>query len=456
MPYATSRRDFLTAGALTALPLRAQNRRPNVVLIVADDLGYGDTSAYGCPDIRTPHIDSIGRAGVKFTQFYANAPECSPTRTALLTGRYQHRVGGLECAIGVGDQGRYDEAIWLQKRGDLGLPAYETTIGQVLRTAGYATGCFGKWHLGYPEKFWPEKHGFDESFGVIGGNADYFTHVEQEGKPAIYRNGDYVKEPGYVTDLIANEAIGWLRRQKEKPFFLYLPFTAPHTPIQDPDGFDPKLGNAPVRQGHRPTFAKMVERMDARIGDVLQALTEMKAADNTLVIFVSDNGGDANGRNLPLRGRKSSLFEGGIRVPFMARMPGVFPQGKLAAQVAATMDVMPTILAATGVQPPRGRSFDGTNLLPVMTGKEADSERTLFWRFRRGDRTLKAVRHGVEKLVISPEGEYLFDIGRDPGEADNLISTAPQYAVRLKKQLAEWEREVAAPRLKAFKAASTP
>jgi N-acetylgalactosamine-6-sulfatase len=420
-------------------------------LIVADDLGYGDISSYGCPDIKTPNIDSIGRAGVRFTQFYANAPECSPTRTALLTGRYQHRVGGLECAIGVGDQGRYDEAIWLQKRGDLGLPAYETTLGQVLRSAGYATACFGKWHLGYPAKFWPEMHGFDESFGVIGGNADYFSHIEAEGKPALYRNGKYVKEEGYITDLIADEAIAWLKKPKDKPFFLYLPFTSPHTPIQDPDGFDPKAGTAPERQGHRPTFSKMVERMDTRIGDVLRTLDEIKATNNTLVIFMSDNGGDPNGRNLPLRGRKSSLFEGGIRVPCMARMSSLLPAGKMSGQVAASMDLFPTILAAVGVAPPRGRKLDGINLLPMMTGKSPESERTLCWRYRRGDRTLKAIRSGTAKLVVGTEGEYLFDVGRDPGEAENVISVATPHADRLRKLLAEWEQEVTAPRLKAFR-----
>jgi N-acetylgalactosamine-6-sulfatase len=415
-----------------------------VLLIVADDLGYGDIASYGCPDIRTPNIDSIGRAGVRFTQFYANAPECTPTRTALLTGRYPHRVGGLECAIGVGDQGRYDEAIWLQKRGDLGLPAYETTLGQVLRSAGYATACFGKWHLGYPAKFWPDKHGFEESFGVIGGNADYFSHIEAEGKPALYRNGQYVKEQGYVTDMIGDQAIAWLKKPKDKPFFLYLPFTSPHTPIQDPDAFDPKTGTAP--EGHRPTYAKMVERMDARIGDLLDTVP-----GNTLVIFMSDNGGDPNGRNAPLRGRKSSLFEGGIRVPCMARMPGVLPAGRTSGQVAASMDLFPTILAAAGIEPPRGRSFDGINLLPALTGKVPESERTLFWRYRRGERTLKAVRSGTAKLVIGAEGEHLFDIGRDPGEADNLIAVATPHADRLRKLLAEWERDVTAPRLKAFR-----
>jgi arylsulfatase A-like enzyme len=451
MPHASSRRQFLraTAGSV-AIPVLAQARRPNVVLIVADDLGYGDIESYGCPDIKTPNIDSIGRAGVRFTQFYANAPECTPTRTALLTGRYPHRVGGLECAIGVSDQGRYDEAIWLQKRGELGLPAYETTLGQVLRSGGYATACFGKWHLGYPTKFWPDKHGFDESFGIIGGNADYFSHIEAEGRPALYRNGQYVKEPGYVTDLIAREAISWLKKPKDKPFFLYLPFTSPHAPIQDPDAFDPKLGTAPVRQGHRPTYAKMIEHMDARIGDVLHALSDIKAADNTLVIFVSDNGADPNGRNAPLRGRKSSLFEGGIRVPCLARMPGVLPAGRMSGQVAASMDLFPTILAAVGVEPPRGRRLDGMNLLPIVTGKAAEAERTLFWRYRRGERTIKAVRSGTAKLVAGSEGEHLFDVGRDPGEAENLISVATPHAHRLRKLLGEWERDVAAPRLKTF------
>jgi len=441
-----------------AMPLalsrgRAAPGPPNIVLILADDLGSGDLSSYGCPDIRTPNVDSIGRAGVRFTRFYANGPECSPTRSALLTGRYQQRVGGLECAIGVGDIGRYDDAIWLQKRGELGLPVSEITLPQMLKRHGYDTGCFGKWHLGYPEKFWPIRHGFDESFGILGGNADYFTHTEEDGRPVLYHNTRIVERKGYVTDLIAEAALEWLKRRSGRPFFLYVPFTAPHTPIQDPDGLDPKTGTAPWRQGDRTIYAKMVERMDARVGAILAQLHNMGAAENSIVIFLSDNGGDPNGRNAPLRGRKSSLWEGGIRVPGLMRWPAVLPEGQTIAQVSLTMDLTPTLLAAAGASPPRGIKLDGVNLLPVLTGQREPFPRTLFWRFKRGDRVRKAVRHGDMKLVIDDGTEELHDLAAGELEQNNLLPNAARTAAELKARLAAWEKDVMAPRLRPFRTA---
>lgn len=450
------RRSLLKLFGATPLALsraRAAPRPPNIVLILADDLGSGDLSSYGCPDIHTPNIDSIGRAGVCFTRFYANGPECSPTRSALLTGRYQQRVGGLECAIGVGDVGRYDDAIWLQKRGQLGLPVSEITLPQMLKRHGYHTGCFGKWHLGYPEKFWPIRHGFDESFGILGGNADYFTHTEEDGRPVLYHNTSLVERKGYITDLIAEAAVEWLKRRSGRPFFLYVPFTAPHTPIQDPDGLDPQTGTAPRRQGDRSVYAKMVERMDARVGAVLAQLHSMGAAENTIVIFLSDNGGDPNGRNAPLRGRKSSLWEGGIRVPCLMRWPGMLPQGPTIAQVSLTMDLAPTLLAAAGASPPRGRKLDGLDLLPVWTGQREPFPRTLFWRFKRGDRARKAVRHGDMKLVIDDGTEELHDLAADELEQNNLLPNAARTAAELKARLAAWEKDVMAPRLRPFRTA---
>jgi len=420
------------------------------VLVVADDLGSADLSLYGCGDIRTPRIDSIGASGVRFTHFYANAPECSPTRTALLTGRYQQRVGGLECAIGVGDVGRYDDAEWLQKRGELGLPATEATLPQTLKRAGYATGCFGKWHLGYPEKFWPVRHGFDESFGILGGNADYFTHREEDGRPVLYHNTKMVERKGYITDLIGQAAVEWLKRQQGQPFLMYVAFTAPHTPIQDPDGLEPAKGTAPWRQGDRKVYAKMVERMDARVGDILGQLGRMGAAENTIVIFISDNGADPNGSNGRLRGRKGSLWEGGIRIPCLMRWPGALPGGKDVEQVGITMDLMPTLLAAAGARAPR--KLDGVNLLPVLRGQRQPFARTLFWRFKRAERVRKAVREGDLKLVIDQGQEELHDLGADEFEVRDL-PRAPDRA-RLKALLAAWEKDVMAPRLRPFR--STP
>lgn len=450
-----SRRRFLGSLASAVPVARAQRppRRPNIVLLLADDMGFGDLASYGCPDIRTPKIDSIGRAGVRLTRFYDNGPECSPTRSALMTGRYQQRVGGLECAIGLHDVGRYDDAIWLQERGELGLPVEETSMARMLKGAGYDTACFGKWHLGYPEKFWPNKHGFDEFLGFLGGGADYFTHKEPEenGRAYFYRNATKVDLPGYTTDVFAEEAIRWLKKRTAKPYFLYLPFNAPHTPIQDPGGFDPKTGTAPVRQGHRPTYAKMVERLDDRIGAIVAQLDSMGGAENTLVLFLSDNGGDPNGRNLPLRGKKSSLWEGGIRVPCMMRWPGVLPAAKTINQVSLTMDLLPTFLAATGAAAPPGRKLDGVDLLPVLTGRAAPFSRTVFWRSKRAGRVRKCARDGDLKYVNDEGTEELHDLATDELESKNLLPDAAAEARRLKAKLADWERDVMAPRLRPFR-----
>jgi arylsulfatase A-like enzyme len=432
-----TRRDFLA----TALASQVPSQRPNIVLMMADDLGVGDLSSYGCPDIRTPVIDGIGRRGVRFTQFYANAPECTPTRTALLTGRYQQRVGGLECAIGVGEVGRYDEAEWLDARGELGLPSSETSMGQLFKAAGYDTGCFGKWHLGYREKFSANAHGFDEYLGILGGNADYFLHHEQDGGPVLAHNGKLVNRKGYLTDIFVDSAIDWLKRTRSRPFFLYVPFTAPHTPIQAPD-------NPTVRNGHRPTYARMVEHMDKRIGDLLKHVPEQ----NTIVLFLSDNGADANGRNAPFRGRKSSVWEGGIRAPLLVRWPGVLPEGREVHQLGITMDLLPSLLAAASVAPPSGRKFDGVNLLPGMQGNREPFSRTLFWRYKRGEARRKAVRDGDWKLVQDGQERALHNLAKDPAEERNVISQETKRVETLQAKLEMWEKEVQAPRLREFRA----
>lgn len=440
------RRDFLMSAPAFVGPVRARaaESRPNIVLLLADDLGSGDLSSYGAPDIRTPHVDSIGDRGVRFTNFYDNAPECTPTRTSLLTGRYQQRVGGLECAIGVGEVGRYDEAEWLSRRGELGLPASERTLGQIFRAAGYDTACFGKWHLGYREKFLPAAHGFDEHFGILGGNADYFTHREEGGAEVLVHNGRKVERQGYLTDLFAEAALEWLKRRRERPFLLYLPFNAPHTPIQAP-------GASTVRQGHRPTYVEMVERMDMQVGRVLSQLAAMRAERNTLVIFASDNGADPNGRNAPYRGSKGSLWEGGIRSPLLVRWPAALQAGRTVTQLGMTMDLLPTLASAAGVREP-AVSFDGVDLMPWMRGARAPVERTVFWRYKRLENRRKAVRRGSLKLVIDNGKEELHDLASDPYEETNLLPDAAREAASLRNLLQSWERQVVAPRLKGFSA----
>lgn len=456
-----NRRSFLSipGAALAPMFTGAGGRKlwgrpdapPNVVLLLADDMGYGDLSSYGCPDIRTPNIDSIGRGGVRFTQFYANAPECTPTRSALLTGRYQQRVGGLECAIGVSNVGRYDDAIWLQERDELGLPASEMTMARILKGHGYDTACFGKWHLGYLDKFLPARHGFDEYFGVLGGNADYFTHTEADGWHALYHNRRSVHRKGYMTDLIVEHATAWLSKRSQKPFFLYVPFTAPHTPVQGPGDADKKIDSSNWNKGDRATYGRMVERMDDGIGAILSQLEKIDAAGNTIVMFLSDNGGYNLSRNDPFRGGKSTLWEGGIRVPCVIRWPGVLPEGSTSRQVGLTMDLLPTILAATGAKPPAGRKFDGVDLLPVLRGSEQPFSRTVCWRYKRGNVVRKAVRDGDMKYIRDDGREELYNLAVDEREQRNLIAKTPSVADRLRSRLAEWEKEVMAPRLRPFR-----
>ena len=452
-----TRRQFLarTAGfaALSAIgpSCRLGNQKnargPNIVLIMADDLGYGDLGCYGCTDIRTPAVDHLAAEGVRFTTFYSNAPECTPTRTALLTGRYQHRVGGLECALGIGNVGRYDDAIRLRETHDMGLPASETAIARILKDAGYATAICGKWHLGYEPKFFPLKHGFDFWFGPVGGAVDYFHHCEYTGEPALYLNDKPVEREGYLTDLITDEAVRFIQHRHRAPFFLYVAYTAPHTPYQGPDDKTPEpVPQDNYNKGTRATFAAMVERMDEGIGKIMGTLKERNIADNTLVIFMSDNGANKTGNNSPYSGYKGNLFEGGIRVPCIAKWPGALAEGGVSDQPCMTMDFSRSIVRAGGATPQKNRPFDGIDILQKVQTDQPVQKRTLFWRIRRADRTRKAVRDGSLKYIRLHSGdditEYLFDLKLDPAEKHNLFDSRPEEARRLRTLLDDWEQDV--------------
>ncbi|QDU60562.1 Arylsulfatase [Planctomycetes bacterium Pan216] len=431
--------------------------RPNIVLIVADDLGYGDLQCQGSKDIKTPNIDTLARDGVRLTQFYANHPECTPTRTALLTGRYQHRVGGLECAIGTGNAGRYDDAMRLAAKGELGLPPSETVLPSALTKVGYRAASMGKWHLGYPEKFRPLQHGFETSFGPLGGGVDYFHHTEPVGNflgddlpgdHVLAKDDKSFEEEGYLTDLISAHAVEWIEQQeKGKPFFLYVPYTAPHTPYQGPDDYrSEKLQAEEWNKGTRATYVKMVEAMDRGVGEILSALKRMGFEDDTLVIFFSDNGPTKLGDAGDLRGNKGNVFEGGIRVPCLMKYPGVIPPGSVNDQPTMNMDLTRSIVRLAGGSPLPGKSFDGIDLVDhVVSGSEPFS-RDLFWRARRGNRTRWAVRSGNLKYIRLKTGdqqeEYLFDLASDPSESTNLVADRPRDADRLKKLLKMWETKV--------------
>ena len=429
--------------------------RPNIVFLLADDLGYGDLGCYGVQDIRTPRLDRLAREGVRFVQFYANGPECTPTRASLLTGRYQQRVGGLECAIGFGGVGRYDDAIRLAATHDLGLPVQNPTLAMLLRDAGYATAISGKWHLGYEDKFAPGRHGFDEALYCVGGGMEYFHHVEEppDYLPVMRRNGSPAECKGYATDLFADDAVRWLRAHASqpgpRPFFLYVPFTAPHSPFQAPDEELPEplpADSIRWKQGSAPpkVYAAMIERLDTAAGRILDTLDELGVAKNTLLIFASDNGGTASARPCGLRGIKGTTFEGGIRVPCIVRWPGVLKASQENSQPAATFDLTASMLAAAGVVPPR--SLDGVDILRILARGERLPDRALFWRGRRGERTWRAVREGslkyVSQVVGSHREEYLFDLAHDTAEQTNLLSDRPADVARLKERLTAWEAEV--------------
>ena len=441
------------APSADAAPATAAER-PSVVLIVADNLGHGDLSCYGCPDIRTPNIDRLATQGVRFTNFYANGPECSPTRTALFTGRYQQRVGGLECALGSGNVGRYDDAIWLAGRRQLGLPPGESTLIGLLKQAGFRTVGLGKWHLGYEKHFLPPRHGFDYFLASLGGTIDYFYHNEPDGTPVLFENDRPVRRDGYFTDMITGGAIDFLRKHpRDAPFFLYLPYTAPSAPFQHPDRKPdrPKVSTAwdssDWQAGTRDVLRLIVQRLDQGVGQVMQTLEETGRADNTLVIFCSDNGAyPIAASNAPFRGYASELFEGGIHVACLARWPGVLPQGVVDDRPVMTFDLTASILATAGLTPPADRPLDGIDILGQIAASKPAQPRTLYWRARRAERTWKAVRDGSLKYVSRDDAgkldEWLFDLSRDPGEKSNLVDSRPGDVNRLKRLLAAWEQDV--------------
>jgi len=438
------------AGARFAIG-RSAPRRPNIVFILADDLGYGDVACYGCKDIRTSVIDKLAGQGVRFTNFYANGPECTPTRTAFMTGRYQQRVGGLECAIGIGNVGRYDDAIRLRAKHQLGLPVSEISIARMLKEAGYTNGGFGKWHLGYEPQFSPLKHGFDYFFGPLGGTVEYFHHCEPDGTHMLYLNDKPEHRKGYLTDLITEESVAFIKRNRNRPFFLYVPYTAPHAPYQGPDDYTPTpVAAKDWNKGTRTTYVKMVERLDEGIGAILETLESAGVADNTLVVFASDNGAPKMGSNLPFSGYKSQLFEGGIRMPCIIRWPGVLPENKTADHMSIMMDLTVSFVRVAGAAPPPGRKFDGIDIIREIELGRPPRKRTLFWRAKRAERTWRAVRDGRMKYLSLTDGdkfqEYVFDLESDPREKNNLLAQAPDETARLKKLLAEWEKEVKAPR----------
>jgi arylsulfatase A-like enzyme len=458
-----SRRVFSTSAALsvaaTALPsVRAfaqpsgARKRPNIVFILADDLGWADLSSYGRRDYRTPVLDGLAQRGVRLTQAYSNSSICTPTRVAFFTGRYQQRLAiGLEEPLG-----------WAAGAppGSLpGIPPEHPTIASLLKGAGYHTALIGKWHVGYLPQHSPNKSGFEEFFGIFSGGVDYFTHRDGTGQPDLWEDETPVERTGYITDLITERTVELIRRStaRRQPFYLSVHYTAPHWPWEGPG--DEAVSRTVKRLAHfdggsAKVYAQMVTRLDSGIGRVLAALDETGAAPDTIVVFTSDNGGERFSDMWPFTGSKGGVYEGSNRVPAIIRFPGVLPEGRVSEQVAITFDWTATLLAAAGVRPHAGYPLDGIDLIPWLAKPSATRARQLYWRIR-GQR---AVRDGNLKYIrladisqVEVQGgmpraaygtEFLFDIARDPSERANLLATRPADAARLNAAWEAWNGTV--------------
>ncbi|MBS1810550.1 MAG: sulfatase-like hydrolase/transferase [Acidobacteria bacterium] len=413
---------------ICTLSQSSAQRKPNIVILLADDMGYGDIGPYGVKDIRTPHLNRLAREGIKFTNFYANGPNCTPTRAALMTGRWQQRVG-LEWATRptAGPQGE--------------LPLSEPTIAKLLKEEGYATGMFGKWHLGYDITRGPIARGFDEFFGLLTGNVDMYSHKYRTGMPDLYEGTQPVERAGYLTDLLTEKAVDFIRRNATKPFFLYVPYNAVHWPFQVPSTPKDIRTVETWFDGTRKDYALMLERMDWSVGQILKTLDQQGLAKDTLVVFTNDNGGERLSRSTPLFHHKSTLWEGGIRVPCLMRWPGKLPAGKVTDQMAITMDLTATAAALAGAKSPR--ALDGVNLLPILQGKQSPASRTFFWRINQPGIAQKAVRAGKWKYFQEGENEMLFDLSQDIGERNDLRYVHPEIVKSLRAQMQRWEEEIA-------------
>lgn len=409
----------------------ARRRRPNVLLIMSDDLGYADLGITGRTDYRTPSLDQLAREGVQLAQFYTSAPVCTPTRVALMTGRYPARTTA----------GLYEPLT----TEPLGLDPDPPTLGTLMKRAGYETALVGKWHLGTLPKYHPLRHGFDEFYGFLGPAADYASHVDTETRRSLFQDGTRpVETHGYLTDLFTERAVRIVSRRRSRPFFLNLQYNAPHWPWQGP-GDPPYPDTASFAGGGSPeTYGRMVTSMDAGVAHVLDTLRRHGLADDTLVVFTSDNGGERYSHMGPFSAGKMTLNEGGLRVPAMARWPGVIPAGSRTEQVAATMDLTATFVAVAGAPTTGAAPMDGIDLTPALTGVRGAVPRELYWRiFQR--RKQKAVRAGDWKYLQTDQGEFLYDLAHDLGEKTDLKADHPRVFQQLREKMAGWERQVLQP-----------
>ncbi|HXR85647.1 MAG TPA: sulfatase-like hydrolase/transferase [Stellaceae bacterium] len=442
-----TRRRFVQATAAGGLALAgfgrttpAQSAKPNILFIMADDLGYADVSCYGQRDYTTPNVDRLAIEGLKFTHAYANSAVCSATRIALITGRYQYRLAaGLEEPLGE------------RESAGIGLPPSHPTLPSLLKKIGYATSLVGKWHLGALPDFSPLKSGYDHFFGTWFGSADYFNHGPNSPRP-LYEQDVPAERHGYITNLLGDRAVQMVEsyaRSKE-PFLLSLHFTAPHWPWEGPDDEAESKRIAghvfDTDGGTQKTYGTMVQSLDANIGRVLQTLEFTGLAANTIVVFTSDNGGERFSKTWPFSGMKTELLEGGLRIPAIVRWPGRIAAGSVSEQTIITMDWMPTLLAAAGTRMEPSHPPDGENLLPTLTGRSTPNPRKLYWRYKAGAQ--RAVRDGDLKYLRIAGNEFLFDVVNDPRERANLKNRRKDVFDRLKSDWEGWNATMLPERLR--------
>ena len=417
---------------LAACELAAQeNKPPNIILIVADDLGWGDLSCYGNEAIKTPNLDQLAATGVRCTDFHSNGAVCSPTRAALMTGRYQQRCG-------------VNGVITAARHRHQGMALEEWTLGEAMKDLGYETAMLGKWHLGYSPEFNPIHQGFDRYNGFVSGNIDYQRHIDQEGHFDWWVQDELRDEPGYLTDLLTDQAVEFIERSNEKPFLLVINHGAPHYPLQgrESEGFrvtgkKNKDQPRPKVDNPKAIYREMIEVMDEGVGKIVAALEKQSIRNNTLIVFCSDNGPARNGSSGGFRGGKGSLWEGGHRVCGIFNLPGTIPKGQECSATLMTMDLLPTFVALAGGEIAPERQLDGVNILPTLKGEPLSRE-PIFWRHGN----TSAVRDENWKLVVNKNGNHLFDLNADSTEQHNLADEHPKRVERMLELVERWQEEV--------------
>ncbi len=406
----------------------AAGAAPNVVLIVSDDQGYADISCYPHPDeVQTPNLDRIAREGARLTSGYASCPVCAPTRAGLLTGRYQQKFG-----------------FYTASDSRAGLPRSETTLAEILGDHGYATGVFGKWHLGYAPPYRPLERGFDTFYGFLGhGGHDYFDLAISDDARSIYRDGSPIDDTGYLTRNITKETIAFIEGNRDRPLFAYVPYNAVHNPLQAPQDYVRRY-SSPDPQ--RNTYLAMLAIMDEGVGAILDTLDRLDLSDNTLVIFLSDNGGarGTTANNGALRNFKHSVYEGGLRVPFLVRWPGRIPAGTVSDEPVISIDVFSTVLAAADIEPPDGLQLDSRDILPALAGQlDSPLHEALYWNWIEKDSdTGWAIRKGRWKLLADKGGIELYDLEADVGETRNLAPNQPMIVQTLLAEYKSWQSQL--------------